>query len=192
MPSRLRFALGLVVLSGILGFVGVRLVGQLGRAHGVANELSCEELVTRGPGDNHHVVLNGCEADGRTAREQSVDGPGYLWVGMRVADGTDDGDTVLLLKYSEEAWASKREPIHAGAYIQGLLLNEIEPLEPHQRNLLARGFSGAPLDHLWVLDVGRRPPSPARAYGTLVVALAALLGGLGVGWVTYGPGARKA
>ena len=169
----------LLLLFGGLGLIllGVRGCQLAGMAQDEPQTLTCAELGTAGPGDNVHVRMREflllehafvVKERFNTWAEVWVPavpaGGAYHQAAVAAAEqGGDDAPMpplrelhviVKLTDVETDEDLSAKGKLDA---LQGLVINEVDPLEDDQIEVLEQSYPGIEFSKCWVLEAGREP-----------------------------------
>ena len=112
---------------------------------------------------------------------QTNDGrnPRVLEIGnLKVADGVD----IAILVKTKQFKTVGAIPYESKKFgpVQGMIINEIHPIEGEERKFLLTAFPKMDVDKILILDAGRAPTSAAAYLGLLAGELALVITGVGV------------
>ncbi|MFG0256922.1 MAG: hypothetical protein ACF8GE_03365 [Phycisphaerales bacterium JB043] len=197
----LKLAAVSAIAAAALGVTGYMQHQELSIFSDHPQQISCEQLATNGPGDNHHIILTDFAIPENHVVELNKWGtPRRAWI-MAVPFGGEAHQTIQEAEHHDETpqgitsnvvieinnvWTHDQfDLIIERDTLPGFIVNEYRPIDPETRQLLETGYAGYDIDSIWVMSFGEKPPSAtvARAKlgaGGLFALLTVVLGLLGI------------
>ncbi len=183
-----RLKLVPAILGGVLIFMGYQELKLANVAKDTAQAITCENLATKGPGDNSHVAVSDfllCSFVSYVYTEKKgkwVD----AWVplvhrnsayhtkikGLVDKEGNLP-DTVPAPKQIAiicKLNVDKEEEVYKFGdrdVLQGLIINEIESLDSETKQMLSSGYPGVDFGKCLILELDRKPMAIGAIYGML-------------------------
>jgi hypothetical protein len=201
----LRIVLVILVLGGVVFFVGFNEWRLATKAHAVPQRISAADLEAHGPGNNAHIVLsNFLVCEGAFVYETEKTGGKEHWKRVWVPAVPSDSayaqqvaqamqgpivhqppppDVRIILKSKADSEQTV-QILARSATIQGLVVNEIESLGRDEKKILSENYPGVDFSRCWILEVDKKPAGAGQVIGMMggggTVALLglALLAGL--------------
>jgi hypothetical protein len=184
-----RFLLALIVIGGVLGFLGVQEMRLASGCKDQPQTLSCKDLAANGFGDNAHVILTDFlsppsdfvyeEKSGRYTKVWlpvvSMEGD---YARRLVEAARTNPNAANLPRPSAQDIAvivtSSKAPDDAAVTrmmeadtLQGVITNKIESISGKERKLLQEAYPGVNFDKTYILEAGRSPAGAAKSMGML-------------------------
>lgn len=200
----IRLAIMLLVLGGVLAYAGGGALRTATVAKDLPQPITCAELGENGPGGNAHVIMRDFFLSYVNYVEQPTsepNAPPVVWLAAVPLQSEhhlavlqqvnpEDGKLVgaaptprsigVIVKSDKLADLDAIKALSRQATIEGLVVNELEPVDARALAALRETFPGADFDRVWFLEHGRRPPSAVRAYIMLGAGVGLVLLALGL------------
>lgn len=182
-----RVALVLIVLGGVLGFIGFK-EARLGEgASAEPQHMTAQELIDNGPGENVHLILHefvACEFSYVVFTDEGRDEGPYEKVFIPIlAEGgqwhravlelvDEDGnlprnvpmpeDIRVIAKLKNIRDDDRVSRMMGKTALQGMVINEIASLGSDTRRILSEQYPGVDFDTCYILEVGRKPAGSGK------------------------------
>lgn len=176
-----RFNLAMLVVGGIIIFLGAQEMRLGLKAGSTPVEISLDNLVTKGPEDQVYFTVTDVVAglDGYVAEEDRYGNLSQVWIPCAV--NAPESDTVFVLYSDKVKTEADAEALSAAGTHTGMIINDIRGLDAETRGLLRT--SGIQPENALLFEVGRRP-SGALRYGSMILGgLVVML--LAIGWILF-------
>ena len=179
----------LIAVGAILAVLGTHeaLVARIWKPE--PHAISCAELATRGAGANSHVRLVSFHlATANALHDETPEGVWRrVWIPAFPAaepatPSFDPSGFRVLVRTDRVKSQADLERLASEAWIEGLVSNDVDPLQRHELRRLEDRYPHTQIDRCWILDHERTLMSTLVADAIAVVGL--LLLGIGL-WLWY-------
>ena len=178
-----RLLLALVVAGGVLGFYGYQEMRLAEAAKPEAQVLTCDQLATRGPGENAHVRLTDFELLDNYIYREGKNGKWATSYVPAVAPRVKDVPTVqnvnVLIKSNRARDEAALYKLADGP-IEGVVINLVAGLGADEKRLLSESYPTLNFDKCWILEAGKTPASHGQVVGMLGGGAGLAVIGLGI------------
>lgn len=176
-----RFNIALLVIGGVIIFLGAQEMRLGLKAGGAPIEISLDNLMTKGPeGQVYFTVTNVVAGlEGYVAEEDRYGNLSQVWIPCAVDAPESDMEFVL---YSDRVKTeAAAETLAVAGTHTGMIINDIKGLDAETRRLLRS--SGIQPENALLFEVGRRPSGAVKYISMLLGGLVVML--LGAAWILF-------
>ena len=178
-----RMNIGLVIVGGILIFMGFREFRLASKSGSTPKEISLAELYANGPGTDIYLTVTGVvpASDGYVANETKYGSLSEIWFACVPEGGATSSKFILYSTnaHTEDAATSLMDT----STHTGMLINSVKGLDSETKTLLKRDMPGIELDKAYVFQEGRTPAGFLKYSGLMLAGLVLML--IGLGWIFF-------
>jgi hypothetical protein len=164
----IRVGIGLLVLCGVLGFMGVREWGLSRSSSSVPEEITLKALIARGPRGNPNIVLTEFIPCANFVYESGKHGESWtkVWVPalpleQGIAQLKQGPNTVTDFQAIIISTSAKNEAEMNARLLQprlrAMVMNEIHSLGSEEKKLLAQSYPNTDFSKCLIIEEGREP-----------------------------------
>jgi len=178
-----RLNIGMVILGGILIFIGVNEFRLAMGSSSTAKEMTLAELCEDGPGDERHLMITGIQpiSDGYVANETSFGRMTEVWYACVPKGGSAVSKFIVYSRDTDSEDDVAR--LMASDTLTGTLVSNVTKLDFETRTYLKQLHPDTQIDPVYVFQAGKGPAGFFKYAGLMLSGL--LLVGLGVGWILF-------
>jgi hypothetical protein len=180
---KFKFYIGMMIAGAVPALLGFEDLRIRSIAHPIPHEITCEQLIREGPGDNAHIVLTDYVL--RDSKFVSKGGNnGIDWTEATIAadpaspPASNTVGVVVITTTARSITAIRR--LSGKNRLVGIVLNPIKQLSDERGKALADTYPGIDLGKVWVVQ--HEYPYPSLSWNQLLLLTygGVLLSGLGV------------
>lgn len=178
-----RLNIALVVGGVIVLVLGVKEAVLSGKAESEPTQITLQELIDNGPGDNIYVTVTNIQSIPEETIVYGDEKPGgqitnydACWIPV-FPDGGERNPVKAIVKTTQARNDAALRGLLSKRRHTGLLVNDVESIGGQEKRLLQQGLPGANLDEVYILHESREPSGAGLVILYFVGGLALLAGG---------------